>query len=92
MKQDGLELFEGVVRQVNFPPDYTAAQLKEDMLTFINGNADYFSVTNFTCFCFFPVAAWKMRWFVTIKETALLINFIYTGDTGGELGGKIHVL
>ena len=47
MKPDGLELFEGVIRQVNFPPDYTATDLKTDMLIYVKENEDYFRVTNF---------------------------------------------
>ena len=52
IKPDGLEIFVAVVLQVNFAPDYTPAQLKEDMLTYINENVDYFTVTNFTLFFF----------------------------------------
>ena len=42
---DGLEIFEGMRRQVNLPKQYTAAQLKSDMLTYLNKNSDYFTVS-----------------------------------------------
>ena len=41
----GLEIFEGMRRQVNLPKQYTAAQLKSDMLTYLNKNSDYFMVS-----------------------------------------------
>ena len=46
---------------MNFPPDYTPAQLKQDLLTYINENANYFSVINCTIYFYFvsSQAAWK---------------------------------
>ena len=79
IRSDGFELFTAVVQQVNFPPDYTPAQLKQDLLTYINGNADYFMVTNFT-FLFFKISL-TMHTFVTNKDTTLIIHFFCTGIT-----------
>ena len=52
MKPNGLEIFEAVVRQVDLPSTYTAGQLKDDLLLYMNENSDYFTVTDFTCLFF----------------------------------------
>ena len=38
------EIFEAVVTQVDFPKGYTHTMLKQDMLMYMNKNADYFTV------------------------------------------------
>ena len=41
---DGLKIFEAVRQQVNVPDDYSAEQLKSDMIVYLQKNREYFRV------------------------------------------------
>ena len=44
---NGLELYEAVLHQIGISSDtYTAADLKRDMLDYLDGNLEYFTVSN----------------------------------------------
>ena len=44
LSPDGLEIFEAVHQQVNVPDDYSAEQLKSDMIVYLQKNREYFMV------------------------------------------------
>ena len=44
LSPDGLEIFEAVRQQVNVPDDYSAEQLKSDMIVYLQKNREYFMV------------------------------------------------
>ena len=41
----GFEVYEGVLLQTGLTNDYTAAMLKDDMVKYLNTNADFFTVS-----------------------------------------------
>ena len=47
LSPDGLETFEAVRQQVNVPDDYSAEQLKSDMVVYLQKNREYFMVIRF---------------------------------------------
>ena len=47
LSPDGLEIFEAVRQQVNVPDDYSAEQLKSDMVVYLQKNREYFTVIGF---------------------------------------------
>ena len=44
LSPNGLELFEAVRQQVKVPDDYSAEQLKSDMIVYLKKNREYFTV------------------------------------------------
>ena len=47
----GNEIFEAVVTQADLPRGYTHSMLKDDMLTYLNKNSNFFMVTKLFVSC-----------------------------------------